>query len=107
MEALLHKNTQQKLLITLSRRYKCTEMELILPLFEHMIYLHWSYMNARITRCSKLEIIKWRHLPTYTSTADIAVLTCGKSLWWKSKPKNLGFANRLQQGNRTAPNHSK
>lgn len=40
MEPLPHKDIQQKLLITLSRRYKCTEMELILSLFKLIIYLH-------------------------------------------------------------------
>lgn len=34
IEALPHKNIQQKLLITLSRRYKGTEKELILSLFK-------------------------------------------------------------------------
>lgn len=107
MEALPHKNIQQKLLITLLKIYKCREIEHILSLFKLMIYLHQSYMNACLTRCSKREIIQWRNLPTYTSIADRTVMTCGKSVWLNSKPKNLGFANRLQKDNRTPPNQSK
>lgn len=66
-------------------------MELILSLFKLTIYLHKSYVNAWLTRCSKLEIIQWRHRPTDTSIADLAVMTCGKPVWKTPKQKPWGL----------------